>query len=627
MKSNTELNYSNRANARIIGIAVGAYMVASLLWIVLSEKHSYIPWLFALTNALIPSVYFLNGSRLQSKQRNDKQDDNGVILNHVSDSIILIERKHPFRLVKANRSAWESLGYAKEELLSLCAGDIADLHAISSALRMSGKDRSPDKAFFELNCKGKDGRLVPVEANVRTIRFSGKKVFMAVARDISERKQMENRIRYMAYYDDMTGLPNRRMFRDSLGKAMETTRLTGSGIAVFFLDIDRFKLVNDSFGHDYGDMLLLQVAERFNRCVEADDFLARTEGDEFAMYFSGLQGVEDVTGLAGRIAVALEQPFPVGECEIHITASIGISYYSGMDGEEPMTLMKHADIALSRAKEKGKNNYQVFHSDMNAMPLRKLTLESELRRAILGGEFTLYYQPQMDIRTRGIVGMEALIRWNHPDKGMVPPTDFIPLAEDTGLIVPIGEWVIQEACRQNKEWQDLGFPTVPVSVNLSMRQFLQHNLKGKIASIIADSGLDPQFLELEITESMAMDVEYAAGLLMELKELGVKISIDDFGTGYSSLYVLHKFPIDKLKIDRSFVRDIMTDPHDAAIVTAIISMTRHLNLQVIAEGVETEEQLHFLYENRCNQVQGYWFSPPVPAERMGELFYKQNASF
>jgi EAL domain-containing protein (putative c-di-GMP-specific phosphodiesterase class I) len=281
---------------------------------------------------------------------------------------------------------------------------------------------------------------------------------------------------------------------------------------------------------------------------------------------------------------------------------------------------------LARAKEKGHNEFQIFNTDMKSVSLNRLKLESELRKAIANDEFELYFQPQMDIETGRIVGVEALIRWNHPERGMISPMHFIPLAEESGLIVPLGEWVLRAACKQNKEWQEQGYDPFPIAVNLSMRQFFQHNLKGKINQVLLQTGLEPHYLELEITESMTMDVEYAIQSLLELKELGVKISIDDFGTGYSSLYYLKRFPIDKLKIDRSFVRDIMIDPNDAAIVTTIISMTHHLNLKVIAEGVETEEQLHFLHNNQCNEIQGYWFSPPVGATQLESMLKKGELS-
>jgi diguanylate cyclase (GGDEF)-like protein/PAS domain S-box-containing protein len=546
------------------------------------------------------------------------------LLDQVNDAIIVMSFSEPYRILEGNRAACLRLGYKREELIRLAASDITDIRQTVELLRRKRPNHWYSADYREMNYRTKEGRHVPVEVNIRFIRIKGQRALLAVGRDLSERKAMENKIRHMAYYDDLTGLPNRRLFREQLDKAIAETRASRQGLAVVYLDIDRFKLVNDSFGHDYGDILLMQLAERFTRCVRRSDFLARSEGDEFALYYTGINTKADMDKLADGIRGALEQPLLIGEYQIHITASIGISHYTGDSCENADLMMKYADIALSFSKEKGKNNHQIFNAEMNSISLTRLTMESELRRAIARSEFVLMYQPQIDIESGALVGMEALIRWMHPERGMVPPKDFIPIAEETGLIVPIGEWVMHEACKQNKLWQDGGYPHVPVSVNLSMRQFMQHNLRERIESILSETGLPPQYLDLEITESMTMDVEFATSSLLELKELGVKISIDDFGTGYSSLYLLKKFPIDKLKIDRSFVRDIMIDPNDAAIVTTIISMTHHLNLLVIAEGVETEEQMRFLHRNKCNQIQGFWFSPPISADDIVNIMLQNS---
>lgn len=576
---------------------------------------------FMLGAALFTVILYAVGRRTAERLLEEREDAAVYreLINQVNDAILVMSVVEPYRILEANQSACSWLGYQREELVGLYARDIANIRHTEELFRRKRSAREPKSEFQEMNYRTKDGRYVPVEVNVRLIRLRGQRALLAVGRDLTERKRMESRIRHMAYYDDLTGLPNRRLFRDRLEAALKAARQTGSGVAVLYLDIDRFKLVNDSFGHDYGDMLLLQVAERFTRCVGEGDFLARTEGDEFALFYRDIANKDKLAGLPGRISQVLEQPFAIGEYQIHISASVGVSHFMEGAAETADLLMKYADIALSRSKEAGKDNYRIFNAEMKAISITRLTIESELRRAIARHEFFLVYQPQINIETSTLVGMEALIRWQHPERGVVSPQDFIPIAEETGLIVPIGEWVIHEACKQNKEWQIAGLPAVPVSVNLSMRQFLQHNLKDKMKSILDITGLPPQYLELEITESMTMDVDFAANSLLELKNLGVQISIDDFGTGYSSLHLLKRFPIDKLKIDRSFVRDVMLDPNDAAIVTTIISMTHHLNLRVIAEGVETEEQMRFLHQNQCDQIQGYWFSPPVPAARMREF--------
>lgn len=451
---------------------------------------------------------------------------------------------------------------------------------------------------------------------------------VVICQDISDARRVEDQIRHMAYYDDLTGLPNRRLFRQHLSVALASSVQYGHKLAVFFIDIDRFKIINDSFGHDYGDMLLLQVAERFTRCLTENDFLARTEGDEFVMLISGLnsaKAAESVEEMARKMIHLLDEPFTLERYQLHITASVGIAIMTAED-QEAETLMKCADLALSRAKEKGKNNYQIYNQDMKSLSLQRLTLYSELRRAIARQELILHYQPQMDVLTGRIIGFEALIRWMHPERGLIPPGQFIPFAEETGLIVSIGEWVLREACRQNVAWQRAGLKPIPVAVNLSTKQFMQHNLHAKVSEVLRESGLNPSLLELEITESSAMDIDHATTLLHDLKKLGVNISIDDFGTGYSSFSYLKKLPIDKLKIDRSFVSECVTNPNDSAIVASIMSMTRHLNLRVSAEGVETEEQLDFLRSNQCDEVQGYFFSPPVPTEEAFRLMQRLGLS-
>ncbi|MFB0842499.1 putative bifunctional diguanylate cyclase/phosphodiesterase [Paenibacillus oleatilyticus] len=483
---------------------------------------------------------------------------------------------------------------------------------------------------FKTSLLHKDGYRVDLDTTVVPVKEQEITTgILIVCQDITSATRTEEQIRHLAYYDDMTGLPNRRLFVQHLNAAIAAASRCEQKLAVLFVDIDRFKIVNDCFGHDYGDMLLLQVAERFSRCLSPDDYLARTEGDEFAFFFQVPdQEAEPVGTIAKAIFDLLEEPFVLGQNLVHLTASIGISLLSQED-ESADSLMKCADMALTRAKEKGKNNYQLFNSEMKSVSLKRLTLESELRRALAKNELLLHYQPQINIATGRIVGFEALVRWQHPERGLVAPGEFIPFAEDSGLIVPIGEWALKEACRQNKQWQDAGLEVVPVSVNLSIRQFMQHQLCARIGRTLRETGLDPGLLELEITESCTMDIDYASDLLHELKKLGVKISIDDFGTGYSSLSYLKKFPIDKLKIDRSFVRDIMTDPNDAAIVASIIAMTRHLNMEVIAEGVETEEQLRFLHDNQCHLIQGFYLSPPlaVPdAEHLMKLYSAQAAA-
>ncbi|GKS09467.1 hypothetical protein YDYSY3_04670 [Paenibacillus chitinolyticus] len=530
------------------------------------------------------------------------------------------------KLTRVSRTMERLLGATNEQLVGNSFGAyVSDEHKDQLRQRY-GDLRTGTPQLFDIPVLHRSGYRIDLAATGVPLETEGaSRRFLFMFQDVTERRRADEQFRHMAYYDDMTGLPNRRLFKEQLTEAVLLSESHHQRVAVMYVDIDGFKLFNDCFGYDYGDMLLLQVAERFTRCVSDNDFIARTEGDEFAFFYTGIKGREQALQLASSLLSVLEEPFMLEQYELHVTASIGISLLS-CEREDADTLMKHANMAVTRAKENGKSDIQIFNSEMRSVSLQKLQLENDLRRAITNNEFVLHYQPQVEIESGQIVGMEALIRWNHPQKGFIPPGDFIPFAEQSGLIVPISEWVLHEACQQNQAWQDAGLPKVPVSVNLSSRQFLQHNLKAKVDQVLQHTGLAPQFLELEITESMTMDVEHAIASLLELKQLGVQVSIDDFGTGYSSLSYLKRFPVDRLKIDRSFVRDIMEDPSDAAIVATIISMTRHLNLKVIAEGVETEEQLSFLHRNQCHEVQGYWFSPPLTADKMGSMLRRITCS-
>ncbi len=432
-------------------------------------------------------------------------------------------------------------------------------------------------------------------------------------RDINERKRTEERLSYLAQYDTLTGLPNRTLFRDRLERAVARARRDGHLVAVMFLDLDRFKDINDNLGHSVGDEILVQVAARFKEQLRDIDTISRLAGDEFTFLIEGTSRVEQVTAVADKILKIFERPLNAAGHEVYVTGSIGIAL-SAAGAHSVDDLLKNADIAMYHAKQEGRNNYQVYSDAIHAKSSEKLSLETKLRRALERGEFVLAYQPQVNIRTGRIVGAEALIRWQSPELGLVAPNRFIPLAEETCLIVPIGEWVLETACRQNRAWQDAGLASIQVAVNLSPRQFRQKNLLDRIDAVLRDSKLDSRFLELEITETTAMQrAEEVVVTLARLDEIGVRLAIDDFGTGYSSLSYLKRFPVHKLKIDQSFVRDITTDADDAAIVRAIIAMARSLDLLVIAEGVETREQLAFLGELSCDEYQGYLFSKPVPA--------------
>lgn len=445
-------------------------------------------------------------------------------------------------------------------------------------------------------------------------------------RDITERHRVEEKISYMAHHDDLTGLPNRRFFHEMLGRALDIAMKNKMMMSVLLLDLDRFKMINDTLGHMQGDLLLIEVAKRLQDCIGGEGTVFRMGGDEFTILLPKIYHPEVATQWAKNIIELFKTSFMIHEYEFDVTASIGISYYPH-DGQDINSLMIHADTAMFRAKEQGKNNFIVYTSSMNDKSYEKLALEKALRKAIINNELVLYYQPQIELCTGKMTSMEALIRWQHPDWGLIPPDQFIPLAEETGLIVPIGEWVIRTACQQNKKWQEIGLYQARIAVNLSMYQFIKQGLVETIKKILWETSLDPQYLELEITESMTMDVDRSIVILRDLNDLGVEISIDDFGTGYSSLNYLKEFTIHRLKIDRSFVRDIMIDEKDARIVSTIISMAQGLGLEVVAEGVETREQLQFLYNENCNIVQGFYFCKPLPLDEFESLLSKNADGF
>ncbi|MFD0589928.1 putative bifunctional diguanylate cyclase/phosphodiesterase [Paenibacillus sp. GCM10027627] len=438
-------------------------------------------------------------------------------------------------------------------------------------------------------------------------------------RDITERFKAEQQINHLAYHDDLTGLPNRRLFTQKLTQLLECADGDRQPFALMFLDLDSFKKINDNLGHNHGDALLKQVAERLKRCcLSADHSVSRMGGDEFTILLKELKKQEEAIKVAESVIKEFESPFVVDEYEFYITASIGLAYYP-QDGTDAKTIMKHADIAMYQAKDSGKNNYAVYKAAKSNIGMEQLTLENSIRKALQNDEFVLHYQPQIDLETGDIIGTEALIRWQHPKLGIIPPSKFIPIAEETGLIVPIGEWVMRTACKQNQEWMSKGFEPMKISVNLSSRQFLRRDLVQTVKNILKETGHDPNLLELEITESMTMDVDFAIEVLGELKKLGLHICIDDFGTGYSNLYYMKLFSIDRLKIDQSFIRDIMTDSIDADIVSTIIAMAYNLGIEVIAEGVETEEQLNYLKRLKCREVQGYYYHRPLPAEQVEQV--------
>ncbi|MCA1575747.1 MAG: EAL domain-containing protein [Acidobacteria bacterium] len=424
----------------------------------------------------------------------------------------------------------------------------------------------------------------------------------------------------LAYYDTVTQLPNRALFEDRLTQAVAVAKASGQLLGVLFISLDQFKKVNDSLGHGPGDSLLREFAERLKSCISRTDTVARFGSDEFALLRMGIGGTTDVIETIGSLFQVLRFSFDLPGHELYATASVGVSLFP-FDGEDSQTLLKNAGAALYRAKKSGGANYQFFTADMHELAAGRLALETNLRRAIQNEEFLIHYQPRVSVDSLAITGVEALVRWQHPQFGLVSPSEFIPLAEDTGLIVPIGEWVLRKACEQNRRWQEQGFAPIRIAVNISARQFHDQDLSQTVIRILHESGLAPHYLDLELTESSIMqNVEFAAEVLTRWKNMGINISIDDFGTGFSSLASLKRLPIDALKIDQSFVRDATTDQDDAAIVMAITTLAHNLRLKVVAEGVETEEQLRFLRLLRCDEIQGFLFSKPLPADMLVSLF-------
>jgi diguanylate cyclase (GGDEF)-like protein/PAS domain S-box-containing protein len=444
------------------------------------------------------------------------------------------------------------------------------------------------------------------------------------SRDVTDRKAIQQRIQHLAYHDNLTGLPNRGLLQDRLGHAIARAGRSARKVAVLFIDLDNFKNINDTLGHDVGDELLRQVAQRLSGCVRAGDTIARQGGDEFIVLLDNLDDGRGASVVAQKILNSLRAPFALGGTEQHVSGSVGIAVFPD-DGGDAQTLMKNADTAMFHGKGIGKNTYQYFTAQMNVAVKRRMTLESALRRAVRQKEFVLHYQPQVNLETGEIVAVESLVRWKSEDGGTVMPGDFIPLAEETGLIGEIGEWVLREACRQNREWQERGLAPRRMAVNLSARQFADKTFLDTVTRVLEETALEPKWLELEITESQVMrQTEGMILLLNRLAEMGVHLAIDDFGTGYSSLSYLKRLPIQKLKIDQSFVRDITVDPNDAAIVVAIINMARSLDLETIAEGVETAGQLAMLRSKDCRIGQGFYFSAPVTADNVYMLLRQNN---
>jgi diguanylate cyclase (GGDEF)-like protein/PAS domain S-box-containing protein len=538
-------------------------------------------------------------------------------MDSTADAILLISRS-TMRIIETNATTSAMLGYSREELLRMSPADLGE-DSLKDYERKY--DRMIDRGATEgdvdpaeITLRRHDGTMLMAEVRWHAMRSGEDWIIVAVLRDITERKEAEMRLHRLAHYDALTGLPNRTLFYDTLSKTLVRAADRQWTVAVLFIDLDRFKSVNDTLGHAAGDALLQQFADRLVECVRIRDTIGRLGGDEFGVILTIEGAPARIAKVVGKIRDAVRAPFALGRQAVPVTASIGITLYPA-DADDAESLIKFADTAMYGAKQAGRDTYRFFTAEMNESMLAKLDLEVALRQAVEKNEFMLHYQPKVDIVTERIVGFEALLRWDRPGFGLVPPAIFIPILEDAGLIVPVGSWVIDAACKQIGAWLRSDIGPMPISVNVSARQFTEGDLEGVIMDSLKANGVDPGLLELELTESTLMvNTERTIATLRSLKSRGVQISIDDFGTGYSSLAYLRRFTIDKVKIDMSFVQDIVRNADDAAIVLAIISMAHSLRLGVIAEGVETVEQLAYLRHHGCDEVQGHYFGKPAPAE-------------
>jgi diguanylate cyclase (GGDEF)-like protein/PAS domain S-box-containing protein len=548
-----------------------------------------------------------------------------VTLNSIGDAVMSTDvggYVTYLNIVAEHMTGWsrsEAAGHPFEEVFRIV--DAGTRETIQNPMALAIRENKT--VGLTPNCLliRRDGIEAAIEDSAAPIHDRRGQVTGAVMvfHDVSTARELSLRISYLAQHDNLTDLPNRVLLSDRLTQAMAMAHRHQRKLAVLFLDGDRFKHINDSLGHDIGDRLLQSVAQRLLDCVRRSDTVSRQGGDEFVILLSEVTHPQDAAVSAEKILLAMNAPHRIGQHDVHLTMSIGIVTYPD-DGTDAETLVRNADFAMYHAKNSGRNNYQFFKPEMNVRAVERQALENGLRDAIERKEFVLHYQPKMNLETGAIIGVEALIRWHHPERGLVPPVQFIPIAEDCGFIVPIGQWVLREACQQARAWQDSGLRPMRIAVNVSAVELRASGFVAGVNDILTETGLDPRYLELELTESFLMqDSRSTVAVLQSLKSMGVQLALDDFGTGYSSLSYLKRFPIDTLKIDQSFVRDLTTDADDASIVTAVISMGKSLHMGVVAEGVETREQLAFLQEQSCPEGQGYYFSRPVVAEEFTQL--------
>jgi diguanylate cyclase (GGDEF)-like protein/PAS domain S-box-containing protein len=564
----------------------------------------------------------LTASRDKIKTELLRKQMEAEALDAVGQAFIILDGDA--NIVFLNDALAEITGYGRKELMGrtplfLCSETgVETQESALKAIREEGYWEG------EIHCRKKSGDIYPIWISAGAVRDKkhGATHYAATAIDITTLKKTEKHLMHIAHHDVLTDLPNRTLMFDRMKQALALAKRHGYQVAVILLDLDRFKEINDTLGHHIGDQLLVEASERLVAIVRESDTVARLGGDEFLVILPQVGNANNAAHVAQKFLDTISEPFHLDGQELFISASIGIAMYPG-DGSEGDAMLKSSDTAMYHAKAQGKNNYKFFTEEINKSTVERFMLESRFRRALEKLEFHLNYQPKIDVATGRITGIEALIRWYHPEQGSVKPGLFIPLAEETGFVVQLGEWVLREACRQNKEWQEEGFPPLNVAVNMSARQFHKKGLVEMIKEILVETGLEPKHLMIEITESaIVVDIEDTITTLNEMRQVGVGVSVDDFGTGYSSLNYLNRLPIDELKIDRSFIKDVVENEDSMKVVTAVIALAQSLNLKVVAEGIETRGQLELIRACRCDEAQGYLFSRPLSSEDLRKLILK-----
>ncbi|MEN6562893.1 MAG: EAL domain-containing protein [Christensenella sp.] len=546
------------------------------------------------------------------------------LFDTIIDSVILADPDG--FILSVNPETQRLLGYSQNDLKGATLAKLFGSDRKSNNLNISELLNACPVRNMESFIISSKGVNIPIILSISECKdnFNGRVGFVLASKDVTAYKLAEEKINYLATHDSLTGLPNRLMLSQLLNHSIQTAKRHNRKLAVIFVDIDRFKLINDTKGHDAGDQLLQEIAMRYKQTLREEDVVSRQGGDEFVVLIEDVQKQSDLELVANNILITTYKPIVLQGEECRVTASIGISLYP-RDGIDEQSLMKHADMAMYFAKEEGKNNFQFYSEDIQLQSAGRLAIETNLRLALERNELSLHYQAKVNFKTGIITGVEALLRWQNPILGSVTPTQFIPVAEESGIIVPIGKWVLRTACAQNVAWQKQGLPSVCMAVNLSLRQLTDANLINDIKAALNDSGMVPNLLELEITESMMMsNPTKMLDVLVKIKSMGVRLAIDDFGTGYSSLAQLKHFPIDTIKIDRSFIRNVTDNAEDKAITHAIIAMGETLGLTVVAEGVETIEQLNYLKDQSCNEMQGFYFSKPIVPEQFADLLREQD---